>query len=416
MAHGMEENKELPVTAESVVMRYRPPLMIAARDYLQKDEEQGKHTVETADVHFFEEFLKVVDKEGVKNYDFYSPPEYPGVQIPFTRVHVNKIYEHLTHTQASGSPKLPSEKFVFYQGLCTTSETGHPVDTWGEVYRQAGKDLQYIADAIANGKEIPDFELISVGSAHGFTGHATFEWYKAVREKGYQHYGEQLAQHIREKVIAELPKVKLTLFGYSGGTQTAYRTAEVLEQQKLPGLEMKVLIMNAVGFYEQKLLKQIIEVFKNPIGVFTEITWRSLMDPLAKEEFKGDAPFRKNLEKYLGQRYIPLTPDDKMRNLMIVLAEAKHLFAGTPYSSLLKGKVNEIRGGFDPLHFNLNSLKLLTTPVVIVPEDGAEPRKFLLRAAHYFDYNDLRVKRFLKQMRTVRTLSEKTSEQTNVLT
>jgi hypothetical protein len=400
--------------AKQVVFRYRPALIEAASQHLASQEVRDPD-LSAEDAQFFEKFMSEIDLLGIENYSFYTPENFPKVKIPFTRIKIADLYERLGGKLSNGFSSLPKEKTVFYPAWVRGVEDGHPGEMWGEIYRQAALALNRLAVGIANDpdserKSLVDSEIIAMGSAHGFTGKTSQRWLHALRKDGFKHYQQQYAKHLQSQVLTDLTyDNKLTLMGYSAGTQTAYSVAKHLKQLDISELTVEAELFNPAGFHEQKPLQQLSAAIKLPAGFFGTAGWLQLRnflgkDPLFAKEREADEPFRQQLIKNLGSRYQEDSNKQRELKLMTALAEGLALIKGNPYIKNETDYVTEIRGALDPVSFDKYSVKSAGKPVNNFTSTENRPQQLLMGGGgHYIDYNELRVNRFLHLMHSVHT-------------
>lgn len=270
-------------------------------------------------------FLTDIDQEGIKNYNFYEPPEFPGVRIPFTRVNVGEVARNMLAAKGESipeiNPEIPSvrERTVIYPAYAK-NPNGHPFDLWGAVYDSTSAQLQEAVDAIRHG-ENPNTEIYAVGLPHGFSGKVTTQWHNGLRIHGFDQYGEAYAGLLRSTgFIPEDPNArantKYTFEGYSMGGPVADATVHALPELEEAGKlgNVEEILYIPTGFEKNK--KPLLYYRRARMGLGIQLGLARLW--LQKEqhiEWDGEPVFKDRMIHLLQGRGIDMSETAEEREL-----------------------------------------------------------------------------------------------------
>jgi hypothetical protein len=386
----VEISPELKITS-----RYQRPILSAV------EEIYPRHSAAV------EKILQNLDGQGVANYDFYYPENFPGVRIPYTRVSVNETAQSIV-----GFPdrRLSGERIVLalFQPWCLPP-AGHPFDLWGEIYHRSFQTL--IRTTPRNDAQVPQYDIYSIGLPHSFSGTVTEDWLEGLRKQGFSQYGQTYAQLLRENVLNTAHNVStITLEGLSMGAVLADKTAvalpELADEDRL-----KLFFYIPTGFHSpiQRLYKSV----QLPLGFFGEVGFRRSLDKNFKVETDAENNFLGAMRVELEKKGMTFDEESSALKTEAGKIDGINLLKGTQLESVVP--ITTVRGAFDPVNSNpvLAAGELLR--VAIRGRNGenesigsklriihrGNQTEFIVHGSHYINYNEARVKSWMRALSTL---------------
>lgn len=321
----------------------------------------------------FNQILERIDQQGVENYKFFYPDNFPGVRIPYTNI---SIGEHNSKQQNLS---------IIFQPWCLPP-AGHPFDLWGEVYDRVSKSLN---------KKHSSHQIYAFGLPHGFSGIVTPDWIENLRKDQYKSYGKVYASLIQTKILPKnINNTSLTLFGISQGGLLADQTARHLN--KIDGLKKQLFLYIPTGLHQSK--QNFYKAIQIPLGFLGEVGFRHLLDRNFQKETKMESIFLEKMQNRLENLGIDFSQEHSPLKQTAGKIDGLNLLKGYELSSEIKSFV--LRGSYDPVNSNpflaIRALIDHNVPLRVVKKGNST--EFFVHTSHYINYNEYRINSWVREL------------------
>ncbi len=252
--------------------------------------------------------LENIDRQGIENISSYKSQVFEGVQIPYSKVDVNRLASE-SFDSLAGDYSDKREIHIIFCGLALPP-AGHPFTAWDMVYDRAIGLLPKVVNPLSEGEKPPLVEVYSFGSPNGLGGKVTREWVEAIAKEGFAKYGEVYAELVKSLVPKDRENTRVIFEGMSMGSSTAQATATELGQE----YRIQLLLDNPVGLDGGRVKNR----FKVPVGFVREGRYFMREHPQRADlEGKSEKEFLTGMQSYLETNGLV---DDKRQSFMKKLA------------------------------------------------------------------------------------------------
>lgn len=368
--------------------------------------------------------LESTDAQGILNLRTFEPEEFPGLQIPFTKVNVNTVFGRTFHSatqEADGQQTVKDSKRIAYSerenhGIHPEDEAnlerrsdnhelksmviyfifrgfanpprGHPFTAWNMVYDRVITEFPKIANALKNKGPIPDIDVYSLGSPVGLGGKVSKSFIDSVSADGFEAHGKAYADLVAS-VLPQDSKVRIIFNGNSLGSTIAAETAK-----KMPEINAGLLLDNPVNVENRHQAVRYLTGIQQAIMYAVEVGAKRILNKEGAREAREEQEFNTALAKIFMEKGIPADDSEQLKlKKNLILLDEKNVIKGNPLDPNIRTLVR--RGKQD---------LMTTTPKdYLTGKNGAEDRltsygqrgrisNFVIDSTHFI--KRIRVKRW----------------------
>ncbi len=305
--------------------------------------------------------VKEIANQGHENWTDFHSEIYTDVSFPYSKITLNEkfvkkvagvkefgqaVREQNSQTAEKNNAATSLEYKIIIPASAPPNDS-HPFTASDVILERVTRDLVRIANAMGDGRPVPQIEIILPGMPDGMGGHITKKFFNSIDRYGFVPYGKLFSEFLKKTLpgdIASSNNIHIEFFSYSQGAPI---TSEIIDQlpQELRD-KSQALHDNPAGDHEPTILTSTIKGGQTVVGLFGEIVGRTFGDQFTKDMNQYATEFR----NYLIEKHNIPRDSKSQASLKLATFATKSLWLMKGYPINTEGFRHHIRQSkYDPV-------------------------------------------------------------------